>query len=65
MGEATATQIHATKTLTVLQLQTSEWTVSHWKQVLSQQSIPLHHYDNKAKLFQLFTVSQQNITLPL
>ncbi|XP_044190518.1 flocculation protein FLO11-like [Thunnus albacares] len=41
----------------------SEWTVARLKHFLSQNNIPFHRTDNKARLFQLYTNSLQDSTL--
>ena len=38
----------------------SEWTVVHLKRALTEQNITFHRTNNKAKLFQLLTNSQQS-----
>eukprot|EP00064_Thunnus_orientalis_P022535 superscaffoldBa00007664_g22733 len=41
----------------------SEWTVTRLKHFLSQNNIPFHRTDKKARLFQLYTNSLQDSTL--
>ncbi|XP_044217636.1 uncharacterized protein LOC122989025 [Thunnus albacares] len=41
----------------------SEWTVARLKHFLSQNNIPFHRTDNKARLFQLYTNSLKDSTL--